>query len=230
MNNSKLAFELKSVSRTYTLAGQNVINAVTDFSLKGEIGEFIAFMGPSGCGKSTLLHLLGALDRPTSGEVWVFDNNLASLTERALDDFRRTQVGIVFQFFNLLPTLTVLENVTFRLELGGIPKHEAKERASLILEEVGLSHRTSSFPGMLSGGELQRTAIARALITDPKLLLADEPTGSLDSASGRQVFELLKDINRKRGITIILASHALEVTEYATRIVRIRDGRLESGS
>ena len=228
MLSTNTALELTHVTRSYPSSADAQICAVKDLSLTVNNGEFVALVGPSGCGKSTLLHLIGGLEPASSGTVVVNGRELNTLSESELNYFRRNQIGVVFQFFNLLPTLTVLENVMLRLELAGISQNEAKLSAAAILDEVGLSHRLNSFPATLSGGEKQRTAIARALVTRPGLLLADEPTGSLDSASGQQVFELLKQLNAEKGITILLASHAPEVAEYASRIVKLRDGRLDN--
>ena len=185
-------------------------------------------MGPSGCGKSTLLHIIGGMDRPTGGSVSPrMERDSKPSTEDQLARLRRTKIGFVFQFFNLLPTLTVLENVALPLSLDGTTQKEAEHRASLVIERVGISARTSHFPAELSGGEMQRAAVARALVFNPQIVLADEPTGNLDSVNGQQVMDLLAELNSEMGVTIILATHSQEAATRAKRIVRMRDGRLE---
>ncbi len=217
------------VEKIYT-TGQRTVAALRDVSLKVVAGECVALMGPSGCGKSTLLHLIGGMDRPTHGCVTVGGTGLETLSETALAQFRRRQVGFVFQFFNLLPTLTVLENTALPLMLDGVSDPEAQDRALTLLERVGLQARATHFPAELSGGEMQRVAVARAIASKPALILADEPTGSLDSANGRQVMDLLRDLNRELGLTIVLATHNDEAAHYAGRIIRLRDGMIEGES
>jgi putative ABC transport system ATP-binding protein len=217
------------VEKVY-VTGQRNVAALRGVSLEVLPGEFVAFMGPSGCGKSTLLHLIGGMDRPTHGRVLVGGTGLETLSEATLAQFRRRQVGFVFQFFNLLPTLTVLENAALPLMLDGVGDHEAHARALTLLERVGLQARASHFPAELSGGEMQRVAVARAVISKPALVLADEPTGSLDSENGRQVMILLRDLNRELGLTIMLATHDDEATRYAGRILHLRDGMIERES
>lgn len=202
--------------------------ALRRVSFTVEAGEFIALMGPSGCGKSSLLHIVGGMDRATSGRVALNDVSFASLNEEALARLRRRQIGFVFQFFNLLPTLTVMENLALPLMLDGASDRQTGERAKALLERVGLSDRAGHYPAELSGGEMQRTALARAIITRPQLVLADEPTGNLDSENGHQVMQLLAELNRETGVTIILATHASESAEYARRIIRMRDGVIDS--
>jgi putative ABC transport system ATP-binding protein len=214
------------VEKVY-VTGQRTVAALRDVSLEVLPGEFVALMGPSGCGKSTLLHLIGGMDRPTHGRVLVGGTALETLSETALALFRRRRVGFVFQFFNLLPTLTVLENAALPLMLDGVSDHEAHARALTLLERVGLQARASHFPAELSGGEMQRVAVARAVISKPALVLADEPTGSLDSENGRQVMDLLRDLNRELGLIILLATHDDEAARYAGRIIRLRDGMIE---
>jgi putative ABC transport system ATP-binding protein len=184
-------------------------------------------MGPSGCGKSTLLHILGGIDRPTRGSVLLDGSRLDALNEEEMTELRRKKIGFVFQFFNLLPTLTVLENVALPLLLDSLSERQANTRADHLLERVGLSPRAAHYPAELSGGELQRTALARALVANPKLILADEPTGNLDSENGEQVMRLLAEINRDLGVTIILATHSLEAAHVTHRIIRMRDGMIE---
>jgi putative ABC transport system ATP-binding protein len=191
-------------------------------------GEFVAVVGPSGCGKSTLLHLLAAIDRPTSGEVVVGGRDLAALPESERTLYRRRDVGLVFQFFNLLPHLDVAENVELPRRLDGRP--DAAERARELLARVGLAHRAAAHPYELSGGEMQRVAIARALVTGARLLLADEPTGNLDSRNGEQVLDRLEEVRRERGVTLVLATHSDGAARRADRVVELRDGRLYRGA
>jgi putative ABC transport system ATP-binding protein len=208
-------------------AGDDVVHAVRDISLTIGAGEFVALVGPSGCGKSTLLHLCGAMDRPTTGSITLAGSRIDTLGEDALTRLRREQVGFVFQAFNLLPTLTLLENIAMPLLLAGRPGQQALEKAGQLAERVGVSHRANHYPQQLSGGEMQRVAIARAVIHRPALLVADEPTGNLDSDSGRRVLALLSEINREVGATLLLATHAANVAAAADRIAHLRDGRLE---
>jgi len=197
-------------------------------SFDAEAGDFIALMGPSGCGKSTLLHVVGGMDRPTKGCVSLSGVALDSLTEEALARLRRKKIGFVFQFFNLLPTLTVAENVALPLMLDG--SRYSGERAREILDRVGLAERAAHFPAELSGGEMQRAAVARAIVTRPDLILADEPTGNLDTDNGTQVMNLLAELNGELGLTIILATHSIEAARYARRTLSMRDGLIEESA
>lgn len=203
------------------------MTAVAGASLALEPGDFVALVGPSGCGKSTLLHLCGAMDRPTSGRIRLEDVVLSEQDDRSLTRIRRERVGFVFQFFNLLPTLTAFENVQLPLLLSGRRPAQAAPAARALLDRVGLGERLRHYPRQLSGGELQRTAVARALIHRPALLVADEPTGSLDSANGQRVLALLAELNRETGVAMLLATHAPEIAAAARRVLRMRDGRLE---
>jgi putative ABC transport system ATP-binding protein len=187
-------------------------------------GEFVALVGASGSGKSTLLHLVGGIDIPSSGTLSVGGRDLSTLNERALTLYRRRDVGMVFQFFNLLPHLTVRENVELPRHLDG--RTDASERAAHLLERVGLEHRGEAYPYELSGGEMQRVAIARALVTGARLLLADEPTGNLDSRNGDAVLSLLDEIRRERGVTLLLATHSEAAARRADRVIQIVDGRI----
>ena len=216
-----------NVEKIYA-GGRGGVAALRGVSFTVEAGEFIALMGPSGCGKSTLLHIVGGMDRATGGRVMLNEVSLAALNEEELARLRWRQIGFVFQFFNLLPTLTVEENVALPLMLDGAQERETGERAKALLTRVGLSDRANHYPAELSGGEMQRTALARAIIARPQLVLADEPTGNLDSENGHQVMQLLAELNRETGVTIILATHASESAEYARRIIRMRDGVIES--
>jgi putative ABC transport system ATP-binding protein len=190
-------------------------------------GDFVALMGPSGCGKSTLLHLCGAMDQPSAGQVRFEGKDLVTLSDDELTRLRRERVGFVFQFFNLLPTLTLGDNIMLPCLLGGMRASDAEARAKRSADHVAISHRWKHYPQQLSGGEMQRAAIARALVHEPALLVADEPTGNLDSENGERVMALLRDLNRDMGVTILLATHAADVAATAARVQRMRDGRLD---
>ncbi len=208
-------------------AGDSHVAALTDVSLTVAAGEFVAIVGPSGCGKSTLLHLCGAMDRPSSGRLTLNGERLDTMPEEALTRLRRQEIGFVFQFFNLLPTLTLGENIALPLLLAGAASRDAMSRGAALAERVGVSHRLDHLPPQLSGGELQRGAIARALVHAPVLLVADEPTGNLDSVNGARVLELLQTMNRESGVTLLLATHARDIAAAADRIISLRDGRIE---
>ncbi|HEV3006845.1 MAG TPA: ABC transporter ATP-binding protein [Pirellulales bacterium] len=211
------------VSRVYP---DGAVTALVDVSLEIRRGEYVAIMGPSGSGKSTLLNLLGALDSPTGGEVFFDGQSLARNAD--LDRFRSEKLGFVFQSFNLLPTLTASENVQIPMFEGPLPAAQRARKALSLLESVGLAHRASHLPNQLSVGERQRVAIARSLANDPQLLLADEPTGNLDSHSGDEVLALFDRLHRERGMTLVMITHAREVADRAERIVWIRDGRISA--
>src|SRR5262245_24334765 len=183
-------------------------------------------MGPSGCGKSSLLHLCGAMDRPTSGSLFIEGTQLERLNDLALTRLRRCRIGFVFQFFNLLPTLTVAENVALPLLLAGVPKGKADGEATRWIDRVGLADRRAHYPQQLSGGEMQRAALARAVAHRPALLLADEPTGNLDSANSIRVLELLRELNEETGVAVLLATHSAEIAAAAKRVLHMRDGIL----
>ncbi len=217
----------KELRKTYTV-GAAAVEAVRGVDLAVDPGDFVAVMGPSGCGKSTLLHLCGAMDRPTSGRLEIDGMPVAGLDEQALTVLRRRRIGFVFQFFNLLPTLTVGENIALPLLLAGTSTSRADGRAARVAERVGLDHRLRHFPQQLSGGEMQRAAIARAIVHEPALVVADEPTGNLDSDNGARVLDLLVRLNAETGVTVLLATHAPEIAAAAHRIVRMKDGRIES--
>ena len=216
------------VSRSFS-AGDARVQAVSDVSLTLEKGDFVALVGPSGCGKSTLLHLCGAMDQPSSGTLTLEGVVLSGVEDDELTRIRRERVGFVFQFFNLLPTLTLVENVQLPLLLAGGRADVAAPAARALLDRVGLSTRLHHYPHQLSGGEAQRAAVARALIHRPSLLVADEPTGNLDSDNGQRVLDLLVELNRDIGVTMLLATHAPEIAAAAHRVVQMRDGRIESG-
>jgi putative ABC transport system ATP-binding protein len=217
---------LEQVVKVYSLGGTE-IPAVAGVTLTIAPGEFIALVGPSGCGKTTLLNLMAGIDRPTSGEVWLDGERLDRLSDDRITRLRRSGIGIVYQFFNLLPTLTAGENVALPLLLDGVPAEEISSRVTRQLERVGLTHRARHWPHELSGGEQQRVAVARAIVAEPRVVLADEPTGNLDSAAGGAVLDLLQELNREHRQTIVLATHSSEAARRAGRIVRLRDGKVE---
>ncbi|MEM2459085.1 MAG: ABC transporter ATP-binding protein, partial [Candidatus Bathyarchaeia archaeon] len=190
-------------------------------------GEFLAVLGPSGSGKSTLLHLIGCLDRPDEGEIILDGKNVLRLSDDELAELRLKRIGFIFQFFNLLPRLTALENVELPLMLARVPEREAREKAKKLLELVGLGGRLNHRPSELSGGEQQRVAIARALVNDPKLVLADEPTGNLDTKSGWDIVNLMRKLNEEMNQTFIVVTHDQKVAEVADRIIYLRDGLVE---
>jgi len=210
--------------------GENEIIALVGVSLDIARGEFAVIMGPSGSGKSTLLHLIGGLDGPTSGELLVDQRLVGQMADDQVTLFRRTKIGFIFQFFNLLPTLTALENVTLPFVLDGRPKEEREQRAKPLLDKVGLENRKDHLPEEMSGGEIQRIAVARALAFDPPILLADEPTGNLDSKTGESILSLLRQINRENGCTIVMVTHSQEAAGYGDRTIFFRDGKVEKES
>jgi putative ABC transport system ATP-binding protein len=212
------------LQKTY-VSGEARVTALAGVSFSIEAGDFVALMGPSGCGKSTLLHLCGAMDRASSGAIALNGRDLSSLGDDELTRVRREQVGFVFQFFNLLPTLTVSDNIALPCLLAGMKDQEAERRARALAERVGIAHRLSHYPQQISGGEMQRAAIARALVHQPALLVADEPTGNLDSENGANVLSLIGELNRELNVTVLLATHAADVAAAASRTLRMKDGR-----
>lgn len=204
------------------------IQSLIDINLSIERGEFVAITGPSGSGKSTLLHLLGCIDTPTMGNVFIKDINVSTMKENALRELRLRELGFVFQHFYLLPVLTAKENIELPMNEAGLPRAQRKQRTMELLDAVGLRERADHRPGQLSGGEQQRIAIARALANNPSIILADEPTGELDSASGRMILDLLLRINREYGKTIIVVTHDDSLAERATRTIKLHDGRILS--
>jgi putative ABC transport system ATP-binding protein len=214
------------LARRYKM-GDSFVDALRGVDLTVAHGEFVALAGPSGSGKSTVLNLIGGLDRPTSGQVWINGIELSDSDERTLTHHRRQHVGFVFQSFNLLPRLTAEENVALPLMFGGVSEKERRARARALLERVGLGPRLAHRPTQLSGGEQQRVAIARALVGQPALLLADEPTGNLDTVIGAEIMSLLKELNREEGLTLLVVTHDPEVAAFADRVVKLRDGQVE---
>ena len=221
-----LVIRMSNLKRRYEM-GDAHVDALRGVDLTVAQGEFAALVGPSGSGKSTILNLVGGLDQPTEGQIWVDGVELTAQDERGLTAHRRHCVGFVFQSFNLLPRLTALENVAVPLMFSGVSEKERLARARALLEQVGLGERLHHRPTQLSGGEQQRVAIARALVGEPTLLLADEPTGNLDTATGGEIMALLKVLNAERGLTLLVVTHDPEVAAFADRIVRLRDGRVE---
>jgi putative ABC transport system ATP-binding protein len=205
-------------------SGETAVTALDSVSLQVEPGEFVAIMGPSGCGKSTLLHLLGGLDRPTSGSVTIDGHNLSHLSDAKLTELRRRRIGFIFQFFNLIPVLNALENAALPITLDGVRPAEAKERAAEWLRKVGLDDRLDHRPDQLSGGQQQRVAVARALVADPALVLADEPTGNLDTRSSEEIAGLLRQVANDWGRAVVIVTHDPRIAAYADRIVFLKDG------
>ena len=204
--------------------GENAFNAVDGISMSVEQGEFVAIVGQSGSGKSTLMHLLGGVDKPTSGKIFIDGNEISSMNADKMAIFRRRQIGIVYQFYNLIPILTAEENITLPVELDG--RHVEKEKLDNVLELLGIENRRLNLPNQLSGGQQQRVSIARAIINDPAILLADEPTGNLDSKATDDIVSLLKKTNKALGQTIIMITHNLEIAKEADRVIRISDGKI----
>ncbi len=224
--NSDTLIECRQVTRRFRL-GEVTVHALRGLDLAVAPGEFIVLLGPSGSGKTTTLNLIGGLDRPTSGTIIVAGEDISGYDESQLTLFRRRQVGFIFQFFNLIPTLTAAENVAFALALDRRNGRRLDEAAVALLALVGLAGRADHFPSQLSGGEQQRVAIARALANQPAILLCDEPTGNLDVDMGRQVLGVINDLNRRQGTTVVLVSHNTALAPLADRIVRLRDGRVD---
>ena len=215
--------KVENLTKTYG-SGENLVHAVDDVSFSVEKGEFVAIVGASGSGKSTLLHLIGGVDRPTSGKIFVDGNDISKMNDDKLAVFRRRQVGIVYQFYNLIPILTVEENITLPCDLDG--RGVDRERLEMILDSFGLRARRKHLPNQLSSGQQQRTSIARALINNPSLVLADEPTGNLDSKSSEEVMSMLKMCNQSYGQTVIMITHNLDIAKQADRIITISDGKI----
>jgi len=223
----QIAIELKNVAKHYEM-GHNIVKALDGVDVKINKGDFVVIIGPSGSGKSTMMNMVGALDLPTKGSVLLDGQNIAHYDESDLAQLRGKNIGFVFQTFNLIPTLTAKENIGLPMMFQKVGSVEKSERADEILKDVKLTHRGDHLPNELSGGERQRVAIGRALANNPDIILADEPTGNLDSKTGLEIMNLFKDLNKK-GKTIIVVTHNLNLVKYASKVLKIRDGKLESG-
>jgi putative ABC transport system ATP-binding protein len=221
------AVRAENLHKSFVL-GSNAVGALRGVDFAVARGEFVAVMGPSGCGKTTLLNLVGGIDVPSRGSVWVDGVEISRLSDDELTDLRRDRLGYVFQFYNLIPTLTARENIETPMQFRGKSKSERRERAASLLARVGLGDRADHKPSELSGGEQQRVAIARALANDPALVLLDEPTGDLDSATGKEILGLLQKLNREEKVTLMVATHDAAVAAISSRVVKLRDGKIES--
>ncbi len=222
-----MMIEMQHLDKSYW-ADKTEVPVLHDICLSVEEGEYVSIMGPSGSGKSTLMNIIGCLDVPSAGSYLLNGESVGEKSDKELSKLRNSTIGFVFQNFNLLPRETALENVALPLLYGGVGRKERTERARQALEDVGLGERLTFFPTQLSGGQKQRVAIARAMVGKPKLLLADEPTGALDTASGKQIMELFRELN-KQGVTIVMITHEPEIAAYADRTLYIRDGQLSEG-
>jgi len=217
--------ELDSVSKEYAL-GESQVLALDSVSLRIGAGEFATIWGPSGSGKSTLLNLIGLIDQPSRGAVRIEGQETQSLSDRALTDIRFRTLGFVFQNYNLVPVLSALENVMLPLQIHGVPEKEARTKAETLLEAVGLSPQRDSRPDKMSGGQRQRVAVARALVTDPRIVLADEPTANLDSRTSQVIIDLMRDLNRSRGVTFVFSTHDQQLLDHVDRHIHLRDGKI----
>jgi putative ABC transport system ATP-binding protein len=222
-----MIIEAREITRTYPI-GERQVSVIDRVSLAVEDGQFLVVQGSSGSGKTTLLSLLSGLDRPTSGRVLIQGRDITDLTEDELAPMRNETIGFVFQSFHLVPSLTAAENIMFPAELKG--DNEACARAEALLDRIGLRERATNFPHQLSGGEKQRVAICRALVNDPRIIFADEPTGNLDSRSGRDILELLMELKKEQQATLVLVTHSMEITRLADRVITLHDGRITSDS
>jgi putative ABC transport system ATP-binding protein len=216
--------KLDNVEKHY-LMGKSIVKALDGIDININKGDFVAIIGPSGSGKSTMMNMIGALDLPTKGEIYLEKDNIAHFSESNLAQIRGNKIGFVFQTFNLIPTLTAIENITLPMIFQELDKYERLERAENILKDVKLTHRKYHFPNELSGGERQRVAIGRALANNPEVILADEPTGNLDTKTGLEIINLFAELNKK-GKTIILVTHDLNIIKYAKKILKIQDGKI----
>ncbi len=219
----KSIVELRNVFKEYIM-GEVIVKAINGISFKVKESENIAIMGPSGSGKSTILHLVGCLDRPTRGKVFIDGKDISHLNDNELAIIRRKKIGFIFQFFNLIPSFTALGNVELPMMFSGTKNR--KEKAKGLLKTVGLEHRLHHYPSQLSGGETQRVAIARALANDPQIILADEPTGNLDSRSGKDVVDVLVKFNKEKGVTLLIVTHDKSIARHARKIVKLKDGKI----
>ena len=219
-----MLLKLNNIHKWVNSGGQRVF-LLKDINLEIKEGEFVSIMAPSGCGKSTLMNILGMIDSPTQGEYFFMDKEVGGLSERKRSDVRKNNLGFVFQSFNLIDELTVFENVELPMMYTKVPSKERKQRTEMLLESMNMMHRRNHFPQQLSGGQQQRVAVARAIVNNPKLILADEPTGNLDSANGDEVMKILADLNSK-GTTIVMVTHSQYCAEFGNRIIRLLDGQV----
>lgn len=222
---AKTVIKATNLTKSYKMAKSNVVNALKGVDLEVQEGDFTAIVGHSGCGKSTLLHILGLLDAPDGGELMIDDVDVRKVKENEAHKIRAKKIGFVFQGFNLIPSLTAVENVMLAGKYGGKPKSERKKRAVELLTKMGLDERMYHRPNELSGGQQQRVALARALMNDPAIILADEPTGELDSNTSLEIIEILKKLNREQNCTFVIVTHNSEVAQACKKIVRLKDGR-----
>ncbi|MFH0829446.1 MAG: ABC transporter ATP-binding protein [Candidatus Kerfeldbacteria bacterium] len=220
-----IVISAQHLQKSYRMSKTNVVQALKGVSIEIKKGDFTAIVGPSGCGKSTLLHILGLLDRTDEGTLTIDGVNTATMKEKQAYKFRAKKIGFVFQGFNLIPSLTALENVMLAGRYGGMKRKERKEKATKLLDTLGLKDRMNHRPNELSGGQQQRVALARALMNDPSLILADEPTGELDSATSLEIIEILKKLNREEGRTFVIVTHNTEVANACKNIVQLKDGK-----
>ncbi len=220
------AISCRNVWKTYNHGAQSQVDALKNISIDIKKGEIASIVGPSGCGKSTLLHLIGCLDKPTKGKVFINEKDVSKLNDNELARIRRENIGFVFQFFFLIPTLTALNNVMLPMSFAGINKSEKEQRATELLKAVGLEKRGNHLPSQLSGGEKQRVAIARAIANSPEIILADEPTGNLDSKSGKEVIDTLIKLNKEKGVTLVIVTHDAYIASYAKRTIYLKDGEI----
>jgi len=223
MISMKTVVELRNVTKEYIM-GEVKVRAINEVSLKIKKSENIALMGPSGSGKSTMLHLVGCLDRPTRGKVFIDGKDISNLNDNELAVIRRKKIGFIFQFFNLIPSFTALGNVELPMMFSRTPHRE--EKAKELLKAVGLEQRIHHYPSQLSGGETQRVAIARSLANDPQIVLADEPTGNLDSKAGKEIMEILVKLNKEKGVTLLIVTHDNLIARHARRKIKLRDGKV----
>jgi putative ABC transport system ATP-binding protein len=221
--------EMKSITKDYYL-GETVVHALRGLDLRIDKGEFVGVWGPSGSGKTTLLNLIGAIDEPTAGELKIAGKDIGLLTDNQKSAHRNETIGFIFQGFNLVPVLSAIENVMLPLQIKGIPSVEARRQALMRLEEVGLSDLINNRPAKMSGGQQQRVSIARALVNNPSMVIADEPTANLDSVTARHIIELMRDLNEKDGITFIFSTHDQRLLDKVKRLIRLEDGRIVDGA